>query len=232
MQTIYLDISGDVEFRDPNQHLCVLGMVSCANSRIPQILLKTPLEKNKQITDFFRQHGEFKFSAMRNAKPRVQELLEETLCAIAKEPSLTLYATTMRGKKHEISAYVYTFYSSVEQYGDVSVIADNGSLDEYTHFFRVFDASKDEKRRTVMIGLGDKIVTNTDELTLQFGLKKPEWQIVPIKHERSHDYKGIQIADLIAGAVRRNEELNDSKWFDMISHRVKMLDRDKKLRHP
>jgi len=148
---------------------------------------------------------------MHRGKPRVQRLLEDTLRSIAREPSITLKAAIIRDEEDIHKSACFSLNSSLDHSGDITVYADKGSLGKFKYFSRLQAYDKKNMKPISIIGFSTKL-EGANEIIEKNNYTNERIQTLPIKHEDSCGYKGIQAADLIAGAVFQKEARNEPKW--------------------
>jgi len=216
MHWAYLDISGSIE----SDGICVIGAVSCQDPHVPQYLLRHPKNAWIEISEYFNHNSEFKFSSMIKDKFRVRTFLEETLARISKEPTLTVQAGVIlnRDSLERGSATILT--TGMPKAGEIRITVDRGSLEQYDFLYRISEKNADPTTSPVA-WLG-RHNTDTSTILESLRMETPSMQKIRIYHASSHDYCGIQLADLVAGAVFQKEARGNSKWFELLKNKARL----------
>jgi hypothetical protein len=172
------------------------------------------------VAVYFNRNAEFKFSSMIKDKFRVRALLEETLTEISNEKNLTLCAGVISNNEELERGAAAILASIVPLAGEVRIMVDKGSLDCFDCFFRIRGKFADPKKSVVF--LGNK-KTSLDTIVERLKVKSPVIQRIEIHHASSHEYCGIQLADLVAGAVFQKESRKNKAWFDCLKGKAKLM---------
>ncbi len=222
MQYAYLDISGDIS--DPKQGVSVIGLVTCPDPRLPQLLLKVPRPAHEQVASYFREFGEYKFSGMLKAKPRVVELLENTLKSIRAEPTISGQLAVIKAQASLPFGCCISLASGLPPSGGLTVFADKGSVEQFDYFVQIAGQSGDPRVKSI-IGLVPKdadIEQKIGSLAARAKINAPTCQKIKINHVNSCDFKGIQLADLVAGAAFQKEARSDARWIELLAGKFRI----------
>ena len=204
---IYIDESGDLGALRGFSHFTVAALVTWNRKRIERIPLRI---RKRRLKKSIARKAELKFH---NSNDRIRRMLFSILME-----KNDFYIATVTIDKKDMKSELTMLGDKVFNVLIVRLISDiiiDRALNR--DFILTIDPRRSGKISDQMFDSHIRI--EIGRLCSRLGIIPPSIRISRLDSQVS---KGLQVADFIAGAIRRKYELSDNTYYDIISNSIKI----------